>query len=159
MAVPWCKRLDTCLSTLRSLVRVSITPSGFRGGRNGVCIGFSRGSSRFPLPQIPFHNISTFISFISFHVISFAPVMVQAWSADFLATHRPPIKGLHRISSLDLVLCRKRVEDFFIYFKRKVVQFYDILKRSIIYLIRLLTVAWSFIRMFNSEIPVFEARW
>ena len=44
-------------------------PCGFRGGRNGVCVGFSRGFSRVPLPQISFHHFSTLISSISFHFI------------------------------------------------------------------------------------------
>ena len=45
-------------------------PCGFRGGRNGVWVGFSRGFFRFPLPQISFHHFSTLTSFISFHFIS-----------------------------------------------------------------------------------------
>ena len=49
---------------------ISVTPCGFRGGRNGVWVGFSRGFSRFPLPQISFHHFSTLISSISFHIIS-----------------------------------------------------------------------------------------
>ena len=52
--------------------------------------GFSRGFSRFPLPQISFHYFSTLISFISLHFISSTPVMVrQAWSAGIIAIHRP----------------------------------------------------------------------
>ena len=41
----------------------------YRGGRKGVWVGFSRGFSRFPLPQISFHHFSTLISSISFHFI------------------------------------------------------------------------------------------
>ena len=41
----------------------------FRGGRNGVWVGFSRGFSRFPLPHISFHHFSTLISTISFRFI------------------------------------------------------------------------------------------
>ena len=41
----------------------------FRGGQNGVWVGFSRGFSRFPLPQISFHHFSILISSISFHFI------------------------------------------------------------------------------------------
>ena len=52
-------------------IRVSVTPCGFRGGWNEVWVGFSRGFSRFPLPQISFHHISTLISFILFRLISF----------------------------------------------------------------------------------------
>ena len=51
-------------------VCVSVTPCGFRGGRNGVWVGFSRGFSHFPLPQLSFHHFPTFISSISFHFIS-----------------------------------------------------------------------------------------
>ena len=50
-------------------VRFSVTPCGLRGGRNVVWVGFSRGFSRFPLPQISFHHFSTLISsiFVPFH--------------------------------------------------------------------------------------------
>ena len=50
--------------TAGSRVRVSLTPCGFRGGRNGVWVGFSRGFSRFLLPQISFHHFFTLISSI-----------------------------------------------------------------------------------------------
>ena len=53
-----------------SRARVSSTLCGFRGERNGVWVGFSRGFSFFPLPQISFHHFSTLISSISFHSIS-----------------------------------------------------------------------------------------
>ena len=69
-AVSWRKRLDARLPPLGSRVRVSVTPRGFRGGRNGVWVGFSRGFSGLPLPQISFHHFSTLISSISFHFIS-----------------------------------------------------------------------------------------
>ena len=49
--------------------RLGPSMCGFRGGRNGVWVGFSRGFSRFPLPQILFHLFSTLISSISFHFI------------------------------------------------------------------------------------------
>ena len=108
----WRKRLGARLPSLGSRVRVSVPPCGFCGGRNEVWVGFSRGFSRFPLPQISFHHFSTLISFISFHFISSAPVMVrQVESADILAIYIPSIKGLHRISPLDPALCRTRVED------------------------------------------------
>ena len=64
------KRLDARLPPLGSRVRASVPPCGFRGGRNGVWVGFSRGYSRFPLPQISFHHVSILISSISFHFIS-----------------------------------------------------------------------------------------
>ena len=66
----WRKRLDARLPPLGSRVRDSVPPCGFRGGRNGVWLGFSGGFSRFPLPQISFHHFSTLISSISFHFIS-----------------------------------------------------------------------------------------
>ena len=52
-----------------TLFRVSVTPWGFRGGWNRVRVGFSRGFSCFPLPQISFHHFSTLISSISLHFI------------------------------------------------------------------------------------------
>ena len=55
----WRKWLGTCLPPLGSRVRISVSPCGFRGGRNRVWVGFSRGFSRFPL----------LISSISFHFI------------------------------------------------------------------------------------------
>ena len=69
-AASWRKRLGARLPPLGSRVRVSVTHCGFRGGRNGVWVGFSRGFSRFPPPQISFHHFSTLISSISFHFIS-----------------------------------------------------------------------------------------
>ena len=69
MAASWRKRLGARLPPLGYRVRVSVPPCGFHGGRNGVWVGFSRGFSRFPLPQISFHHFSTLISFISFHFI------------------------------------------------------------------------------------------
>ena len=55
---------------------------------------------------LPLSSVTNFIlPFLHTHLIHFillAAVMVlQAWSADNLAIHRPPIMGLHRISSLD----------------------------------------------------------
>ena len=69
-AASWRKRLDARLPPLGSRVRVSVPPCGFRGGRNGVWVGFSRGFFLFPLPQISLHHFSTLISSISFHFIS-----------------------------------------------------------------------------------------
>ena len=68
-AASWRKRLGARLPPLGSRVRVSVSPCGFRGGRNGVWVGFSRGFSRFPLPQISFHHVSILVSSISFHFI------------------------------------------------------------------------------------------
>ena len=60
MAASWRKRLGARLPPMGSRVRVSVTPRGFRGGRKGVWVGFSR----FLLPQITFHHFSILISFI-----------------------------------------------------------------------------------------------
>ena len=60
-------RLVARLPPLGSRVRVSVPPCGFRGGRNMVWVGFSRGFSRYSLPHISFHHFSTLISSISFH--------------------------------------------------------------------------------------------
>ena len=68
-AALWHKRLDARLPPLGSRVRVSAPPCEFRGGQNGVWVGFSRGFSRFPLPLISFHHFSILISSISFHFI------------------------------------------------------------------------------------------
>ena len=115
----WRKRLGARLPPLGSRVRVSVTPCGFRGGRNGVWVGFLWGFSCFPLPQISFHHFSTLIS-----SISSALVMVrQAWSASTLATHGPIIWGLHRISSLDLTLCWTRVEDIYLFYYLSIERF------------------------------------
>ena len=92
---------------------VSVTPCGFRGGRNGVLVGFREVS-----PVFPYHKFHSTISPYSSHPIrsiSSALVMVrQAWSAGTLATHGPIISGLHRISSLDPTLCWTRVDIYFI---------------------------------------------
>ena len=69
MATSWRKRLGARLPPLGSRVRVSVTPCGFRGGRNEIWVGFSRGFSRLPLPQLSFHHFSTLTSSISFHFI------------------------------------------------------------------------------------------
>ena len=68
-AASWRKRLGARLPPLGSRVRVSVPLCGFRGGRNGVWVGFSRGFSRCPLPQISFSLFSTLISSNSFHFI------------------------------------------------------------------------------------------
>ena len=69
-AASWRKQLDACLPPLGYRVCISVTPCGFRGGQNGVWVGFSWGFSLFPLPQISFHHFSILISSISFHFIS-----------------------------------------------------------------------------------------
>ena len=70
MTASWRKRLDTRLPQPGSRAHISLTPCGFHGGRNWVWVGFSRGFSSFPLPQISFHHFSTVISYISFDFIS-----------------------------------------------------------------------------------------
>ena len=87
MSAPWLKRLDTRLPPLLgSRVRVSVTPCLFRGGRNGVWVGFSWRFFRFSLPKCSFHHFSTVITFMSFHFISSSTVMVhQTWSAGIFA--------------------------------------------------------------------------
>ena len=57
---------DTCLPPLGSRVCILVTLFGFCGGWNVVWIGFSRGFSRYLLPQISFH-----------HYISSIPVVVH----------------------------------------------------------------------------------
>ena len=69
MAASWRKRLGARLPPLGSRVRVLVPPCGFRGGQNEVWVGFSRGFSHFPLPQISFHHFFTLISSISLHFI------------------------------------------------------------------------------------------
>ena len=76
-AAPW----RTCLR--RSLLTTGVPSSrlghsmSFRGGRNVVWVGFSRGFSRFLLPQISFHHFSALIHFVSFNIISSTPLMVR----------------------------------------------------------------------------------
>ena len=110
MAASWRKRLDDRLSPLGSRVRVSVTPCGFRGGRNGVWVGFSRGFYGFPLTQISFHHFSTLISSISFHFISPCDGVVGRHTCYSLTYNIGA-------SSLDPTLCWTRVEDilYFIY--------------------------------------------
>ena len=63
----WRNRLVARFPSVVSRVRVSVTLYGlFLGGQNMVWVRFSPGFSRFPLPKIPFHYLSTFISFIRF---------------------------------------------------------------------------------------------
>ena len=113
-AASWRKRLGARLPPLGSRVHVSVTLCGFRGGRNGVWVGFSGVS-----PVFPYHKFHSTISprpSHPFRSITSALVMVrQAWSAGILATHGPIISGIHRISSLDPTLCWTRVEDIYIY--------------------------------------------
>ena len=71
--------------------RISVTTSGFRGGRNGIWVGFSLGFTLFPPPFL--HFIPPFLHIHLIHFISSASVMVrQGWSAGVLAIHRPSIK-------------------------------------------------------------------
>ena len=75
-----------------------LIPCGFVCARNGMWVGF--------VGVLPFFHATNFIPpFLHTHLIRFissVPVMVrQVWSAGIRAIHRPSIKGLHRISSLD----------------------------------------------------------
>ena len=106
-AASWCERLGSHLPPPRSRVRVSVTPCGFRVGRNGAWVGFSRGFFRFPLPQISFHHFSTHHSFYFINLCDGATGVVRRHPCYSLIL----IYGLHRISSLDSVLCQTRVED------------------------------------------------
>ena len=88
------KRLGARLPPVGSRVRISVPSWKFRDGRNGVWVGFSRGFSCFPQPQILFHHFFTLILSISFHFISSAPAMArQACSAGTFAIHWPSIYG------------------------------------------------------------------
>ena len=114
-ATSWRKRLDARLPPLGSRVRVSFLPCGFRGGRNGVWVGFSGGFSRFSLPWISFHHFSTLISSISFHFIR-------------PCDDASGVVGRHPCSSsLDPTLCWTRVEDIYIYLylKRHMIRLRD----------------------------------
>ena len=71
--------------------------------------GLDRFSSRFLLlPQISFQHFSTLSSSISFHFIS------SCEGATGVLGRHPCYSQLHRISSIDPVLCRTLI-DFFIY--------------------------------------------
>ena len=85
-AASWRKRLGARLPPLGSRLRVSVPPCGFRGGRNGVWVGFHGVSPVFPYHK--FHSIISPPSSHAFRFISSAHAMVrQAWSAGTLATH------------------------------------------------------------------------
>ena len=109
---PWRKRLDARLPALRSRVRVSVTPCGFRGQRSWVWIAFPPGFSSFVLPQISFHHFSTLISFISFHPPLWWCVR-RGRPASLLMTDLL-WKGFHHISPSTWSLCRTRFERFII---------------------------------------------
>ena len=111
-AASWRKRLGARFPPLGSRVRISVTPCEFRGGRNGIWVGFSRGFSRFPLPQISFHHFSTLISSIWFHFIR------PCDDASGVVGRHPCYSrtynlGLHRISPHEPTLCWTRVEDIY----------------------------------------------
>ena len=65
-------------------------------------------------PVFPCHKFHSTISPHSSHSFSFissSPVMLcQACRPTSFTVHKPSIKGLHRISSLDLALCQPQVE-------------------------------------------------
>ena len=90
--------IDARTPPLGSRVRASVTPCGFSGGRNRVWVGFSRGFSHLPLPQISFHYFSTLFSL---HFISTVPAMKRQ------GVRRPRVSS-HRIASFDPALCWTR---------------------------------------------------
>ena len=69
-AASWRKRLGARLPPLGSRVRVSVPLCGFRGGRNGVWVGFLGISPVFPYHKFHSTISPTLISSISFHIIS-----------------------------------------------------------------------------------------
>ena len=95
--------------------RLIHTPScGFCGERNGNWVGISRGFSRFPCQKL--HASISPHSSRSFRFISCHPppvMMHQPSSAGILVIHRPSIKGLHRISSLDPACVGHEFEDLY----------------------------------------------
>ena len=67
-AAPWRKRLVTRLPPLRSRVRDSVSPCGFRDGRNGMLVGFLQVSPILPVTIfIPPFLYTHLIHFVSFH--------------------------------------------------------------------------------------------
>ena len=93
----WRKLLVARLPPPRSRFWVSFTPCGFRDGQNGVWEGFYRSSSGFFLLKVWFHHFSTFMSFISFHLIFLIYVMVRQAQA---VSRSPPTA---EVESLGLV--------------------------------------------------------
>ena len=77
----WRKRIDARLQPLGSRVRVSVTPCRFRGGRNGVWVGFCRVS-----PVFPCHKFDSTIFLHSLLTFNYTRSLMvrQAWSADIL---------------------------------------------------------------------------
>ena len=64
LAAPWLGQLDACLHPLVSRVRISVSPYGFRGGRNGVWEVF--------WCFLPFFSTTHFIPpFLHTHLIHF----------------------------------------------------------------------------------------
>ena len=59
---------------IASILRVSVTPYGIRGGRYGISVGFYRVSPVFPCHKFQ-STISPF-SFISFHFISLLNLLI-----------------------------------------------------------------------------------
>ena len=82
----------------------------------GVWVGFSRGFSRFPLPQISFHHFSTLISSISLHFIR------PCDGASGVVGRRPCYSRTYNIGASSHLIprpdlaCWTRVEDIYFYF-------------------------------------------
>ena len=107
----WCQQF----TLLGSWVRILVTASRFHGGWNRVQVRFLVVSLIFLCHK--FHSTISPHSSQSFNFISSIPVMVHhACSACILSIHRPAIKGLHLISSLDLFFVghelRRTVQSF-----------------------------------------------
>ena len=93
---PWCKRLDSRLSGSELASRQFMWVSWWTERNLGKLFS---GFLPFSLAGISFHHFSTLISFIWFHSISSAPVMVrQAWFAGIIAIHRPSTKVIHPLT-------------------------------------------------------------
>ena len=107
---PWRMRLDARFPPLGYRDRFSFTPCGCRGGRKGVCVGFSRCYFSISLPQTLFHHFSTLISFVSFHFIS-----PSDDGSGVVGRHSCKSQNFNIGSSshliLDPAMCRTRVEE------------------------------------------------
>ena len=110
----------SCGGSVAKVVRRSPPTAGIPSSRLGRSMWVSWWKNRRLGRFLPFSSATNFIPpFLHTHLIrfvSFVPVMIhQAWSAGMLAILRSSIKGFHRISSLDPILCRTRVEHICFY--------------------------------------------
>ena len=112
--------LDTCGSVAQAFRRSPPTagvPSSRLGHSMWVQSWTKQGLGRFFTGFLLFspttNVIPPFLHTHPFRFISSALVMVR--QAGTLDTHGPIIQGLHRISSLDPILCWTRVEDIYLF--------------------------------------------